>query len=106
MRGSGPRLSSGWGTRSRILEPVKFTHTGDRYGWTEDWQGDGHFTLFIENGRVHDTPLRAIRTGLRRIAEVHTGEFRLTANQNLIIAQVKKADRERDRRAPARAWAR
>ena len=74
---------------------VKFIHTGDRYGWTEDWQGDGHFTLFIENGRVHDTPLRAIRTGLRRIAEVHTGEFRLTANQNLIIAQVKKADRER-----------
>ena len=29
-----------------------------------------------------------LMTGLREIAKVHTGEFRLTANQNLIIANV------------------
>ena len=59
--------------------PIRFTHTGDRYGWTEDRQGDWHFTLFVENGRVQDTPERPMRTGLRKIAEVHKGEFRLTA---------------------------
>jgi sulfite reductase (NADPH) hemoprotein beta-component len=75
--------------------PMRFTHTGDRYGWTEDWRGDWHFTLFVENGRVADVPGHAIRTGLRKIAEIHKGEFRLTANQNLIIARVKKGDRKR-----------
>ena len=36
-----------------------------------------------------------MRTGLRKIAEVHKGEFRLTPNQNLIIARVKKRDRRK-----------
>jgi sulfite reductase (NADPH) hemoprotein beta-component len=75
--------------------PMRFAHTGDRYGWTEDWRGDGHYTLFLENGRVADLPGHPIRTGLRKIAEVHKGEFRLTANQNLIIAGVKKRDRKK-----------
>lgn len=75
--------------------PVTFTHTGDRYGWTEDWQGRWHYTLFVENGRVGDTPERPMRTGLRKIAETHGGEFRLTANQNLIIANVPAGDKQR-----------
>ena len=75
--------------------PIRFTHTGDRYGWTEDEAGNGHFTLFVENGRVHDTPERPMRTGLRKIALIHKGEFRLTANQNLIIAKVRKRHRKK-----------
>lgn len=73
--------------------PVSFTHTGDRYGWIEDEEGRSHYTLFIENGRVQDTSSRPLRTGLRRIAEIHDGAFRLTANQNLIIADVKPENR-------------
>lgn len=69
-------------------KPVTFTHTGDRYGWVEDWHGRWHYTLFIENGRVSDLPGRPMRTGLRKIAQAHRGEFRLTPNQNLIIAGV------------------
>jgi sulfite reductase (NADPH) hemoprotein beta-component len=75
--------------------PMAFARTGDRYGWIEDWRGDWHYTLFIENGRVADTPGRPMRAGLRKIAEAHKGEFRLTPNQNLIIAGVKKRDRKR-----------
>ena len=41
--------------------------------------GNWHYTLFVENGRIKDTPERPMRTGLRKIAEVHKGEFRLTA---------------------------
>ena len=92
--GSAPRSSGAWATRSRTRGRSGSTHTGDRYGWAEDRQGDWHFTLFVENGRVKDTPERPMRTGLRKIAEVHKGEFRLTPNQNLIIASVKKRDRK------------
>ena len=44
--------------------------------------------MFIENGRIKDTPGHALRTAVREIAEFHTGTFVLTGNQNLIIANV------------------
>jgi sulfite reductase (NADPH) hemoprotein beta-component len=69
--------------------PFTFTSTGDRYGWTEGESGRAHLTLYIENGRVLDAPGRAqLLTGVRQIAELHDGDFRFTANQNVIIANV------------------
>jgi sulfite reductase (NADPH) hemoprotein beta-component len=65
-----------------------FTSTGDRYGWSEGEGGQAHLTLFIENGRIRDLPRAAICTGLRRIAEIHDGEIRLTTNQNIVIANI------------------
>jgi len=67
----------------------EFTDTGDRYGWTDGPNGDSHFTVFIENGRVKG----ATKAALREIAKVHRGDFRLTPNQHLIIASVAPADR-------------
>ena len=78
------------------LEPArdfKFEDNGDRYGWVEDANGNSHLTLFIAGGRVLDTPSYPMRTGLREIAKVHDGDFRLTANQNLIIANISPAKR-------------
>lgn len=74
----------------KLEEPREFTFedNGDRYGWIEDHEGNSHFTLFIENGRVYDTEEFPLLTGLREIAKVHEGDFRLTANQNLIIANI------------------
>lgn len=65
-----------------------FEDNGDRFGWIEDHKGNWHFTLFVENGRVYDTDAYALLSGLREIAKIHTGDFRLTANQNLIIANI------------------
>ncbi|MFM9080428.1 MAG: NADPH-dependent assimilatory sulfite reductase hemoprotein subunit, partial [Opitutaceae bacterium] len=78
-------------------EPRAFTFTsnGDRYGWTESHDGRSHFTLFIQSGRVKDEPGYPLRSALREIALVHQGDFRLTANQNLIIANVSPANRPR-----------
>jgi sulfite reductase (NADPH) hemoprotein beta-component len=45
--------------------------------------------VFIENGRVRDTSERPMKTGLAEIAKIHVGDFRLTANQNLIIASIR-----------------
>ncbi len=67
----------------------EFTHTGDRYGWVEGENGTAHFTLFIMSGRIKGELKRA----LREIAFAHHGDFRLTANQNLMIAGVTPANR-------------
>jgi sulfite reductase (NADPH) hemoprotein beta-component len=72
-----------------ISRPFVFDSTGDRFGWTEGENGRSNLTLFIENGRIGDRAGGAqMLTGLRRIAEIHDGEFRLTGNQNIIIANV------------------
>lgn len=68
--------------------PFEFTSSGDRYGWTEGTDGKWHCTLFIQNGRLRDTDELPAKTGLREIAKIHTGDFRLTANQNLVIGGV------------------
>lgn len=68
--------------------PFEFTSSGDRYGWTEGTDGRWHCTLYIQNGRLRDTEESPALTGLREIAKIHTGDFRLTANQNLVIGGV------------------
>ena len=65
-----------------------FDHNGDRYGWTDTDDGKKNLTLYIEGGRVVDTENYPLRTGLREIAKIHQGEFRLTGNQNVVIAAV------------------
>ncbi|PTI72708.1 sulfite reductase [Mammaliicoccus vitulinus] len=83
-------LNSRLGWEIEEPRPFEFKHNGDRYGWTEG-SGKWHFTLFIQNGRVKDTQDYKLKTALREIAEIHTGDFRLTPNQNLIIANVDKS---------------
>jgi sulfite reductase (NADPH) hemoprotein beta-component len=68
--------------------PFELTSNGDQLGWRETDRGNFNFGLFIQNGRVSDLPGRSIMEGLRAIAEVHKGQFRLTPNQNLIVAGV------------------
>ena len=73
--------------------PFAFDHTGDRFGWVDDTNGNSHLTLFVQGGRVLDTPSYPLLTALREIATVHDGDLRLTPNQNLIIANVTPAQR-------------
>ena len=75
-------------------KPFQFENNGDRYGWVEGVQGKWHFTLFVEGGRVADFGEYRLKSGLREIAKVHTGEFRLTPNQNLIVANVSSRNKQ------------
>jgi sulfite reductase (NADPH) hemoprotein beta-component len=68
--------------------PFAFERSGDRYGWVKGTRNMWHLTLFIENGRIADRGERRLMTGLAEIAKVHTGDFRLTPNQNIMIANV------------------
>ena len=81
-----------WGKKFGKQRPFHFQSNVDTYGWQKDETGLNHFTFFIENGRIEDTADFKMRTGLREIAKIHTGEFRLTGNQHLIISNVKDDD--------------
>ena len=75
--------------------PFVFDHTGDRFGWVRGDDGRWHLTLRIVAGRIVDGDGGDHLTGLREIARVHAGEFRLTPNQNLVIAGVPDDQRAR-----------
>jgi sulfite reductase (NADPH) hemoprotein beta-component len=81
-----------WGQKFGEEVPFKFESNIDTFGWQRDENGLNHFTFFIENGRVEDTAEFPMKTGLRELATVHKGEFRLTGNQHLIISNVADAD--------------
>ena len=72
--------------------PFEFKSNIDTFGWQKDEFGTNHFTFFIENGRVEDTADFPMKTGLREIAKVHKGEFRLTGNQHLCLSGVHDDD--------------
>ena len=69
--------------------PFTFTSTGDRYGWSEGENGRAHLTLFVQNGRLRDAgPGAEQLSALRQVAKIHNGDFRITPNQNLIVANI------------------
>jgi len=77
------------GFKFGAARPFKFTSNGDRMGWTQGTNGYFHYGVFVENGRVVDSDDGIkMRTGLEAIAKVHEGDFRLTANQHIIIGNV------------------
>jgi sulfite reductase (NADPH) hemoprotein beta-component len=76
------------------LEPARdflFESTTDRYGWNQDADGSWTYGLFFEGGRLRDKSKLAIR----EIASSIPCEFRLTANQNLVIARISNDDKEK-----------
>jgi sulfite reductase (NADPH) hemoprotein beta-component len=83
------------GFKLEPARPFHFDHNGDRFGWVEGEDGRWHLTLSLPSGRIADRPGRPHLTGLREIANVHRGQFRLTTNQNLVIAGVPAGERKR-----------
>ena len=83
------------GVQFEVSRPYEFTERGDRIGWVAGIDGKHHLALFIENGRLLDYPGKPLKTGVAEIAKVHKGDFRMTANQNLIVAGVPAEDKAR-----------
>ena len=88
-------LESRLGYKLEDARDYKFTSTGDRYGWCEGTNGKWNLGLFIEGGRIVDTDGSPLKTGMLEIAKVHTGDFRLTGNQNVLIGNVDAADKDK-----------
>lgn len=76
-----------------------FDHNADRFGWSQGDDGLWHLALRILAGRIWDRDGLRHLSGLRAIATAldvdgTRAEFRLTANQNLLIANLDDAQRE------------
>jgi sulfite reductase (NADPH) hemoprotein beta-component len=86
-------LETRLGYKLEDAREYEFSSTGDRYGWVEGTNGKWNLGLFIEGGRIVDTEESPLKTGMLEIAKVHTGDFRLTGNQNVLIGNVDAADK-------------
>ncbi|MDG2952059.1 assimilatory sulfite reductase (NADPH) hemoprotein subunit [Exercitatus varius] len=82
------------GFKFEPIRPFEFTERGDRIGWVKGIDNKWHLTCFIESGRITDKPDRPLMTGMLELAKVHKGDFRITANQNIIIANVAEEDKQ------------
>jgi sulfite reductase (NADPH) hemoprotein beta-component len=74
--------------------PFQFTKQGDILGWNRQLDGKNFLGLFVEMGRVQDTPQCQMKTALRRVVEKYRPEVRLTPSQNLLLVNVPDADKE------------
>jgi len=82
------------GFKLQPIQPYEFTERKDYYGWETDHLGNWNFTAFTENGRVLDSEQAAIKTALLEVAQTGKANFRFTANQNVIVADIAPADKE------------
>ena len=78
----------GWSLES--VRDFSFESTTDRYGWNKDGEEYWSYGLFVEGGRLRGKAKQAVR----KVAEKVDCEFRLTANQNLVIARVSDSAKE------------
>lgn len=78
------------------VRPFRFTTMGDLYGWHKAVNGSWFLGLFVEMGRVKDVEGHRMKTALREVAEQFPAiEFRLSTNQNVILANVSESDKTR-----------
>jgi sulfite reductase (NADPH) hemoprotein beta-component len=73
--------------------PYIFTERKDYYGWQQNEQGSWYYTPFVENGRILDDEKLALKTALFEVAKTGKANFRFTANQNVILADINKEDK-------------
>ncbi|HEX2606203.1 MAG TPA: NADPH-dependent assimilatory sulfite reductase hemoprotein subunit [Flavisolibacter sp.] len=81
------------GFRFEAERPYRFTERKDYFGWQQSEQGKWYYTVFVENGRVLDEGTLLLKTAFLRIAETGKANFRFTANQNVIISDIKPDDK-------------
>lgn len=80
------------------LAPPKdyaFTKRSDDFGWHEDAEGNWHYTVFVENGRVLDNENNVLfKTAFLEVAKTGKANFRFTCNQNLVVSGVDLLDKD------------
>jgi len=81
------------GVTFQPARPVEFATIQDPHGWHECADGTWFYGLHILSGRIKDAEGWPMRTALREIAEIHTGDFRLTPSQNVTISGVTAAQK-------------
>ena len=82
-------IEKNMGASFEEARPFEFTSNGDSFGWNTTPDGRHHRTIFVQSGRLTLPLLNA----MKELASVHKGTFRLTPNQNLIVAGVEEEEK-------------
>jgi len=73
--------------------PVPDYGVDDHLGWQQQADGLWMVGIWVENGRIKDTPARRWKSGLREIVASTGAEVRLTPHQNLVLVNISEANR-------------
>jgi sulfite reductase (ferredoxin) len=78
-----------------LLPPRKLAwqNADDHLGWHAHGDGKYFLGLYIENGRINDTPGMKLKTVLRKIISEYQPSVRLTTQQNILLCDLKLQDR-------------
>ena len=68
--------------------PFEFTKQGDVHGWHEQYDGNLFLGLHVLAGRLKDTGQVSLKKALRKIVSEYRTEVRLTAAQNIVLANI------------------
>lgn len=68
--------------------PFEFTKQGDVHGWHEQYDGNLFLGLHVLAGRLKDTDQVSLKSALRKIVSEYRTEVRLTAAQNIVLANI------------------
>ena len=86
-------LSERCGFELEEPRPYQFTERRDYYSWHQNHEGLWYYTVFVENGRILDAQGLALKSALFEVAKTGKANFRFTANQNVILADIKDYDK-------------
>jgi len=87
-------LESRVGFALQPLRPMPPFEVLDHLGWNTQEDGRLYLGIHVENGRIADRGDYRLRSGLRAAIEQFTLPVRLTAQQNLLLADIAPEDRE------------
>ncbi len=89
------QLTQRQGFELQEAKPFELTSHGDRFGWQQNHDGTWNRTLFISNGRVINNEHTQIRSALKAIAEAELADYIISPNQNLVLAGVSDANKQK-----------
>jgi sulfite reductase (ferredoxin) len=78
-----------------LPKPVEVSGFDLHLGWHEQGDGNWFYGVSVENGRIKDEAGLRMRGGLRKIVEELRPNCRITAQQDLLLCDVRPADRPR-----------
>jgi sulfite reductase (NADPH) hemoprotein beta-component len=76
------------GTKLEDPRPFQFERQGDLFGWHEQHDGNLFLGLYVETGRIKDSPTVRLKSALRQLVAEFGLEVRLTPSQNLLLTNV------------------
>jgi sulfite reductase (ferredoxin) len=84
-------LEAAFGQELEAVRPVPTLQQNLHLGWHE--QGDGRWFVgvSVENGRIHDIPGLALRTGLRETIRRFTPTVILTPSQDILLGDIEES---------------